>query len=75
VEASDRMKQMITDGDHRSLISYSSQGRAFSLAIPTPEHYLPLLYALALKEDDDNIEWFNDNYVAGSLSMASIRIG
>lgn len=75
VEAGDKMKQMITDGDHRSLIDYSLQGRAFSLAIPTPEHYLPLLYALALKEDDDSLEWFNDNYVAGSLSMASIKIG
>jgi 4,5-DOPA dioxygenase extradiol len=75
VEAGDRMKQMITGGDHRSLINYSSQGRAFSLAIPTPEHYLPLLYALALKEDDDNLEWFNENYIAGSLSMTSIKIG
>ena len=74
-EAGDKMKQMITDGDHRSLVNYSSQGRAFSLAIPTPEHYLPLLYTLALKENDDNLEWFNDNYIAGSLSMASIRIG
>ena len=75
VEAGENMKRMITEGDHRSLINFGSHGRAFSLAIPTTEHYLPLLYALALKEDDDNIEWFNDNYVAGSLSMTSLRIG
>jgi 4,5-DOPA dioxygenase extradiol len=75
VEAGDRMKKMIADGDHQSLINYNSQGRAFSLAIPTPEHFLPLLYALALKENGDSIELFNDKPVAGSLSMTSVRIG
>jgi 4,5-DOPA dioxygenase extradiol len=75
VEANDRMKRMIIDGDHQSLINYSSQGKAFSLAIPTAEHFLPLLYALALRESDDEIELFNDRHIAGSLSMTSVRIG
>jgi 4,5-DOPA dioxygenase extradiol len=75
VEASDKMKRMITGGDHQSLINYSSLGKAFSLAVPTPEHFLPLLYALALREDNDGIELFNDKPVAGSLTMTSLRIG
>jgi len=44
------------------------------LAIPTPEHYLPLLYALALKQENEKVSLFNDKVVAGSLSMTSLKI-
>jgi 4,5-DOPA dioxygenase extradiol len=44
------------------------------LAIPTPEHYLPLLYTLALKEENEKITLFNDKPVGGSLSMTSLKI-
>jgi len=73
-EASEKMKNFILSGDHRKLINYHDHGRAFELAIPTPEHYLPLLYALALKEENDDIQLFNDKAVAGSLTMTSVRI-
>jgi 4,5-DOPA dioxygenase extradiol len=73
-EAGEKMKRSILDGDHSSLIQWQSQGRAFNLAIPTPEHYLPLLYALALQDKDDSVSLFNDKYVAGSLSMTSLKI-
>lgn len=75
IEASEKMKKFILSGDHKALIAYRSQGRAFDLAIPTPEHYLPLLYALALKGDNDEVGLFNDKPVAGSLTMTSLRIG
>jgi 4,5-DOPA dioxygenase extradiol len=75
IEASEQMKKYILSGDHQALIAYRSQGRAFDLAIPTPEHYLPLLYALALKGDNDEVGLFNDKAVAGSLTMTSVRIG
>jgi 4,5-DOPA dioxygenase extradiol len=74
IEASDRMKQYILAGDHQKLINYRSQGKAFDLAIPTPEHYLPLLYVLALKEENEQITLFNDQPVAGSLTMTSLII-
>jgi 4,5-DOPA dioxygenase extradiol len=74
MEAGEKMKHFIIDGDHRSLIRYGSQGKAFDLAIPTPEHFLPLLYALALKEDDEAVSLFNDQAVAGSLTMTSLKI-
>jgi 4,5-DOPA dioxygenase extradiol len=74
IEASKRMKKFILNNDHLQLIDYQSQGRAFSLAIPTPEHYLPLLYALALKEKDEKIAFFNDKPVAGSITMTSLKI-
>lgn len=75
LDANARMKQFILDGDHRSLINFRSQGKAFDLAIPTAEHFLPLLYTLALKEESDTISLFNDKAVAGSLTMTSVRIG
>ncbi len=73
-EASEKMKSFILSGDHRSLINFRSQGKSFELSIPTPEHYLPLLYALALKEDYEKITLFNDKPVAGALTMTSVLI-
>jgi 4,5-DOPA dioxygenase extradiol len=75
IEANEKMKNFILSNDHKALIDYKSQGRAFSLAIPTPDHFLPLLYALALKEENETLSFFNDKAVAGSLTMTSVRIG
>lgn len=74
MEASDKMKKFILNGDHQQLISYRSQGKAFELAIPSPDHYLPLLYSMALKEENDSVSLFNDKAVAGSLTMTSVKI-
>jgi 4,5-DOPA dioxygenase extradiol len=74
IEANEKMKKYILLNDHQSLINYRAQGKAFNLAIPTPEHFLPLLYALALKEADEKIEFFNDKPVMGSLTMTSLKI-
>jgi 4,5-DOPA dioxygenase extradiol len=73
-EASAKMKECILSGDYNPLINYKSQGKAFDLAIPTPDHYLPLLYTLALKEENEKISLFNDKAVAGSLTMTSVKI-
>jgi 4,5-DOPA dioxygenase extradiol len=73
-EASMKMKRFIQSDNHQELINYASQGRAFQLAIPSPEHYLPLLYTLALKTEDEQISLFNDKAVAGSLTMTSVKI-
>ncbi len=72
-EASSKMKKLILSGDFSSLINYETLGRAFELAIPTPEHYLPLIYVLALKEENEKITLFNDKAVAGSLTMTSLK--
>jgi 4,5-DOPA dioxygenase extradiol len=74
-EANEKMKTYILSGDHQKLIDFKLQGKAFDLAIPTPEHFLPLLYSLALKEENEKITIFNDKPVAGSLSMTSVKIG
>ncbi|MFN8309969.1 MAG: 4,5-DOPA dioxygenase extradiol [Chitinophagales bacterium] len=75
VEAGQKMKQWINSGNHQELINFRKQGRAFDLAIPTAEHFLPLLYTLALQEKEDRVQLFNDKAVAGSLTMTSVKIG
>lgn len=74
LEASDKMRNFILNDNHGELINYAAQGRTFRLAIPSPEHYLPLLYALALKDDTDKVTLFNDKPVAGALTMTSVKI-
>lgn len=74
IEANEKIKKYIIENDFESLIDYKSQGNAFKMAIPTPEHYLPMLYALALKEKNEKVSFFNDKTVAGSLSMTSLLI-
>lgn len=74
IEASETMKKYILSDDHHPLINFKSQGSAFNLAIPSPEHYLPLIYTLALKEKNEKITLFNDKAVAGSLTMTSVKI-
>lgn len=75
IEANEKMKSYITSGDFSPLINYSTQGKAFQLSIPTPEHYLPLLYTLGLKDDKDKVTLFNDKTIMGSISMTSVMIG
>lgn len=74
LEARARMNQMIVGGDHAGLIAFRQQGRAFDLAIPTPEHFLPLLYTLALQRKGERVTLFNDKPLAGSLTMTSVKI-
>ncbi|WP_253271537.1 4,5-DOPA dioxygenase extradiol [Flavihumibacter sp. ZG627] len=75
LQMNSRFKELIMDNDHQSLINYQRLGREAMLAIPTPEHYLPLLYTLGLKKTNDAVSFFNDKAVAGSLTMTSVKFG
>lgn len=75
LKASHFIKESILNGNHNSLINYKSQIKELQIAIPTAEHYLPLLYVLSQQTKNDSIELFNDKAVAGSLTMTSIKIG
>lgn len=75
IEASEKMKNSILSGDHQPLVNFRLQGKSFDLAIPTPEHYLPLLYTVALQEKGEEVTLFNDRALAGSLTMTSVRVG
>ena len=75
IEMNASFKKHITDRNHQALIDYTKMGQAALLAIPTPDHYIPLLYTLALQEDKDHVSFFNDTAMAGSLTMTSVLIG
>jgi len=75
MEMNEQFKQLIMNNDHQPLMNYQSLGKAALLAIPTPEHYLPLLYTLGLKNEREEVFVFNDKAVGGSLTMTSVKIG
>lgn len=74
IEAREKSNQWILDGDFSQLINYQSQGLAFQNAVPTPDHFLPLIYALGLQQKQEQISLFNDALIGGSLSMTSVLI-
>jgi 4,5-DOPA dioxygenase extradiol len=74
LEARGKINELIISGNHQQLIQYKNLGKAVLLAIPSPEHYLPLLYSLALKTDQDEINLFNDKALMGSITMTSLLI-
>ncbi|RYF09106.1 MAG: 4,5-DOPA dioxygenase extradiol [Oxalobacteraceae bacterium] len=74
VGINDTFKSLIESGDHQPLINYSTLGKDAMLAIPTPEHYLPLMYTLGLQGSQDSISFFNDKAVGGSLTMTSVKL-
>jgi 4,5-DOPA dioxygenase extradiol len=75
VSINSKFKDLIRDGNHQPLINYSELGKDALMAIPTPEHYLPLMYTLGLKTPQDEVSFFNDKAVGGSLTMTSVKIG
>jgi 4,5-DOPA dioxygenase extradiol len=73
-EANEQLKEWIIEDQIENLIDYRNKGEALNLAIPTSEHFIPLIYILALKNESDQISFFNDKLLMGSLSMTSIII-
>ena len=71
-EINEKFKALIANDEHEQLINYQSLGSEAMLAVPTPEHYLPLLYTLGLKGKNETAFFFNDKAVGGSLTMTSV---
>ncbi len=67
--------EFILAGEHNRLVDYPPLGEAARLSIPTNEHYLPLLYALALQQPGEKVAFFTEGVVYGTISMRSLRIG
>ena len=75
LEMNETFKTHIINKNHQALINYEKMGKSAKMAIPTPDHYYPLLYTLGLQKDNEAIQIFNDKCIGGSLSMTSIKIG
>src|SRR5664279_3771657 len=73
--ANEIFKNMILAGNDEDLIHYQHLGGEVQLAVPTSDHFLPLLYTLAVKEKNEPVVVFNDKAVMGSLTMTSFRVG
>jgi 4,5-DOPA dioxygenase extradiol len=75
IEAHELFKKLINEKNHQSLIDYQKLGSSVALAIPTPDHYYPLIYSLGVSDEKDAIALFNDELVGGSLNMTSVQFG
>lgn len=75
IEAHAKVNQMLNDRNLKELAQYEKLGKAISLAVPTPDHYFPLLYILGLAQEKEPMKLLNDHLIAGSLSMTSVQFG
>ncbi|MCS6990631.1 MAG: 4,5-DOPA dioxygenase extradiol [Chitinophagales bacterium] len=74
LEANELFKKLIASRNHKQLISYEQLGAAVRKAVPTPDHFYPLLYVLGMQEDKEEVRFFNDQSVMGSVTMTSVLI-
>ncbi len=70
-----RARELIVSGDHEPLKHYERMGSDALFAAPTPEHFLPLLYVLAIGERDDKVSFPVEGFDGGSISMLTVRLG
>jgi len=74
IEFDEKIKKYIDEKNHNDIINYEKLGKLAQLAVPTNDHYLPLLYSLALQDKKDSVKYFNDKCEMGSISMRSLII-
>jgi 4,5-DOPA dioxygenase extradiol len=66
---------MMLAGEYRPLIDYEKLGPDAKLSIPTPEHYLPLLYVIATRQQGEVITFPIEGVDGGSISMLTVQVG
>jgi 4,5-DOPA dioxygenase extradiol len=70
-----RARALLVAADHAPLAEYESLGRDAMLAVPTPEHYLPLLYVIGTRRPGEPVSFPVEGIDGGSVSMLTVRIG
>jgi len=75
VRFEEEAKGLLVSGEHTRLVDYESLGREALLSIPTPDHYLPLLYVIGTRQSSDPITFPVSGVDGGSISMLSVRVG
>ncbi len=71
----EKARSLMLSDDHEPLINYESLGKDALLSAPTPDHYLPLLYVLALRREGDEVAFPVEGFDGGSISMTTVRVG
>ena len=74
IEFDEKIKGYMDAGNHDAVVNYQRLGKIAQLAVPTNDHYVPLLYALALQEKNEGISYFNEKCEMGAVSMRSVII-
>ena len=74
VEFDEKIKQYLLEDYHKGLIEYDKLGKIAKYAVPTDEHFLPMLYAAAMKKKDETLKFFHESIQHGSISMRSFII-
>ena len=75
VRFENQARKLLLAGDHVPLIAYDTLGSDAALSVPTPDHYLPLLYVIAQQREDDKVSFPVEGFDGGSVSMLTVRIG
>ena len=75
VKFEQQAREMLLAGEHTSLINYERMGREALLSIPTPDHYLPLLYVIASRQPGETAAFPVEGVDGGSISMLAVKIG
>ena len=70
-----RARELMLAGDHKPLINYESLGKDALLSVPTPDHYLPLLYVLGASMEGERVTFPVEGIDGGSVSMLSVQVG
>lgn len=74
IEAREITNNYLINGNYQALVNYDKLPKSVQIAVPSPDHYLPMIYSLGLKQSNESLTLFNDKLVAGSLSMTSFKI-
>jgi len=75
VRFNDRVRELLQRGEHSPLLAYERLSQDARLAVPTPEHFLPLIYCLGMQSADDTVAFRCDNIEHGSIGMLAVTIG
>jgi 4,5-DOPA dioxygenase extradiol len=69
------VREMLIQGDFKSLINYHNFGDDAMVSVPTPDHYLPFIYILGLRKEKEEVSFPVQGVDGGSVSMLAVRIG
>ena len=75
IEFDEKVKRDLLERNHKDLLDCQNMSRATALSIPTLDHYLPMIFAIALQDKDDDLEFVYEGFQNRSVSMRCFKIG
>ena len=75
IEFDEKVKRDLLERNYKDLLDCQNMSRTTSLSIPTLDHYLPMIFAIALQDKDDNLEFVYEGFQNRSISMRCFKIG